>query len=32
MAGDYASRMEALVRENDSNWKPGYAFDTSILD
>ena len=32
MAGDYASRMEALVRENNPNWKPGDAFDTSILD
>jgi len=32
MAGDYAMRMEKLVRETDSGWKPGDAFDTSILD
>lgn len=32
MAGDYASRMEALVKKNNPNWKPGDAFDTSILD
>lgn len=32
MAGDYASRMEALVRKNNSDWKPGDAFDSSILD
>jgi hypothetical protein len=32
MAGDYASRMETLVKENNPNWKPGDAFDTSILD
>jgi hypothetical protein len=32
MAGDYASRMETLVKENNPNWKPGDAFDTRILD
>lgn len=32
MAGDYASRMEALVKKNNPGWKPGDAFDTSILD
>lgn len=32
MAGDYATRMEKLVRKNNPDWKPGYAFDTSILD
>ncbi len=32
MAGDYATRMEKLVRENNPGWKPGEAFDTSILD
>lgn len=32
MAGDYATRMEKLVRENNPGWKPGDAFDTSILD
>ena len=32
MAGDYATRMEKLVKENNPNWKPGDAFDTSILD
>ena len=32
MAGDYATRMEKLVRENNPGWKPGNAFDTSILD
>ncbi len=32
MAGDYATRLEKLVRENNSGWKPGDAFDTSILD
>lgn len=32
MAGDYAARMEKLVRENNLGWKPGDAFDTSILD
>ena len=32
MAGDYASRMEALVKQNNPNWKPGDAFDSSILD
>ena len=32
MAGDYASRLEALVTENNTNWKPGDAFDTSILE
>ena len=32
MAGDYASRLEALIKENNPNWKPGNAFDTSILD
>ena len=32
MAGDYATRMEKLVRENNPGWKPGDAFDTGILD
>ena len=32
MAGDYSSRLEALVKQNNPNWKPGDAFDTSILD
>ena len=32
MVGDYASRLEALVKENNPNWKPGDAFDTSILE
>lgn len=32
MAGNYASRMEALVKKNNPSWKPGDAFDTSILD
>ncbi len=32
MAGDYGSRLEALVRENNPGWKPGDAFDASILD
>ena len=32
MAGDYASRMETLVKKNNPGWKPGDAFDTSILD
>ena len=32
MAGDYATRMEKLVRENNPGWKPGDAFDTSILN
>lgn len=32
MAGDYGSRLEALVKQNNPNWKPGDVFDTSILD
>lgn len=32
MAGDYATRLEKLVRENNPGWNPGDAFDTSILD
>lgn len=32
MAGDYAARLEKLVKQNNPNWKPGDAFDTSILD
>ena len=32
MAGDYASRMETLVKKNNPGWKPGDAFDTSILN
>lgn len=28
MAGDYASRMETLVKKNNPGWKPGDAFDT----
>ena len=33
MAGDYGSRLESLVKQNNPNWKPGGdAFDTSILD
>ena len=32
MDGDYASRMETLVKKNNPGWKPGDAFDTSILD
>lgn len=32
MAGDYGSRLEALVKQNNPNWKPGDTFDTSILD
>lgn len=32
MAGDYGSRLEALVKKNNPNWKPGDAFDTNILD
>lgn len=32
MAGDYAERLQALVRENNPGWKPGDAFDTNILD
>ncbi len=28
---DYATKMEKLVRENNSGWKPGDAFDTRIL-
>ncbi len=32
MAGDYGSRLEALVKQNNPGWKPGDAFDTSILD
>ncbi len=32
MAGDYASRLEDLVKKNNPGWKPGDAFDTSILD
>lgn len=32
MTGDYATKMEKLVRENHPGWKPGDAFDTSILD
>ena len=32
MAGDYGSRLEALVKKNNPNWNPGDAFDTSILD
>lgn len=32
MAGDYGSRLEALVKRNNPGWKPGNAFDTSILD
>ena len=32
MAGDYGSRMEALVKKNNPDWKPGAAFDTSVLD
>ena len=32
MAGDYGRRLEELVRKNKPNWKPGDAFDTSILD
>lgn len=32
MAGDYATRMEKLVRENNPGWKPGEAFGTGILD
>lgn len=32
MAGDYGSRLEALVKKNNPGWKPGDAFDASILD
>ncbi|MEY8427410.1 DUF3879 family protein [Lachnospiraceae bacterium 46-15] len=32
MAGDYGSRLEALVKQINPGWKPGDAFDTSILD
>lgn len=32
MAGDYGSRLEALVKKNNPNWKPGDAFDTNVLD
>ena len=32
MAGDYATKLANLVRENNPGWKPGDAFDTSILD
>ena len=32
MAGDYGSRLEALVKQNNPGWKPGDVFDTSILD
>ena len=32
MAGDYASRMETLVKENNPNWTKGDTFDISILD
>ncbi|MDE5830139.1 MAG: DUF3879 family protein [Clostridia bacterium] len=32
MTGDYATKLTNLVRENNPGWKPGDAFDTSILD
>lgn len=32
MAGDYATKLAKLVKENNPGWKPGDAFDTSILD
>lgn len=32
MAGDYATKLANLVRKNNPGWKPGDAFDTSILD
>lgn len=32
MAGDYATRMKKIVRENNPGWKPGDVFDTSLLD
>ena len=32
MAGDYASRMETLVKKNNSGWKPGDAFEMCIRD
>lgn len=32
MAGDYASRIETLVKKNNPGWKPGETFDTSILE
>lgn len=32
MAGDYGSRLEALVKQNNPGWKSGDAFDTNILD
>jgi len=32
MAGDYATRMKKLVRENNPGWKPGDAFNNNILN
>lgn len=32
MAGDYATRMKKILRENNPGWKPGDVFDTSLLD
>lgn len=32
MAGDYATRMKKIVRENNPGWKSGDVFDTSLLD
>ncbi len=32
LAGDFASEMEKLARENYSGWKPGDAFDTGIFE
>ena len=32
MAGDYATRMKKIVRENNPGWNPGDVFDTSLLD
>lgn len=32
MAGDYAKKSENFIKENIPDWKPGDAFDTSILD
>ena len=32
MVGDNATSMGKLVRENNLGWKPGDAFDMSLLD
>ena len=32
MAGNYATRVKKIVRENNPGWRPGDVFDTSLLD